>query len=201
MFWRCIHEALEVLHAAIYTRRAPRTRPAHAPRARAPRTRPAHAPRARAPHLGGKYAHLGGEYVHIGGEFYIVPRTGVFTTHTRLNTGLRLQRRPELDVAGSHAAPREEAVPHTEVLHCTQDRGVHNVHKAKHKPTPTEFYIVPRTGVFTTDTRLNSGLRLQRRPELNGDLEREFHQNRAQLDAHPVVGPVSPVALPRSRTA
>ena len=25
-------------------------------------------------------------------EFYIVPRTGVFTTYTRLNTGLRLQR-------------------------------------------------------------------------------------------------------------
>ena len=44
--------------------------------------------------------------------------------------------------------------------------------------------------MFTTDTRLNTGLRLQRRPELDGDLEREFHQNRAQLDAHPVVGPV-----------
>ena len=44
-----------------------------------------------------------------------------------------------------------------------------------------EFYIVPRTGVFTTHTRLNTGLRLQRRPELDGDLERELHQNRAQL--------------------
>ena len=52
--------------------------------------------------------------------------------------------------------------------------------------TATEFYIVPRTGVFTTDTRLNTGLRLQRRPELDGDLERELHQNCAQLDAHPV---------------
>ena len=49
-----------------------------------------------------------------------------------------------------------------------------------------EFYIVPRTGVFTTDARLNTGLRLQRRPELDGNLEREFHQNRAQLDAHRV---------------
>ena len=37
-----------------------------------------------------------------------------------------------------------------------------------------EFYIVPRTGVFTTDTRLNTGLRPQRRPELDGDLEREL---------------------------
>ena len=33
----------------------------------------------------------------------------------------------------------------------------------------TEFYIVPRTGVFTTYTRLNTGLRLQRGPELDGD--------------------------------
>ena len=58
-----------------------------------------------------------------------------------------------------------------------------------------EFYIVPRTGVFTTHTRLNTGLRLQRRPELNGDLERELHQNRAQLNAHPV----SSVAVLRLR--
>ena len=58
-----------------------------------------------------------------------------------------------------------------------------------------EFYIVPRTGVFTTDTRLNTGLRLQRRPELDGDLERELHQNRVQLDAHPV----SSVAVLRLR--
>ena len=49
-----------------------------------------------------------------------------------------------------------------------------------------EYYIVPRTGVFTTYTRLNTGLRLQRRPELDGDVERELHQNRAQLNAHPV---------------
>ena len=42
--------------------------------------------------------------------------------------------------------------------------------------TYVEFYIVPRTGVFTTYTRLNTGLRLQRGPELDGDLERELHQ-------------------------
>ena len=36
----------------------------------------------------------------------------------------------------------------------------------------TEFYIVPRTGVFTTYTRLNTSLRLHRGPELDGDLER-----------------------------
>ena len=34
---------------------------------------------------------IGSEHVQ---QFYIVPRTGVFTTHTRLTTGLRLQRRP-----------------------------------------------------------------------------------------------------------
>ena len=39
---------------------------------------------------------------------------------------------------------------------------------------------------FTTYTRLNAGLRLQRGPELDGDLERELHHNRAQLDAHPL---------------
>ena len=42
-----------------------------------------------------------------------------------------------------------------------------------------EFYIVPRTGVFTTYTRLNTGLRLQRGPELDEDLERQLYQNRA----------------------
>ena len=56
-----------------------------------------------------------------------------------------------------------------------------------------EFYIVPWTGVFTTDTRLNTGLRQQRRPELDGDLERVLH--RAQLDAHLV----SSVAVLRLR--
>ena len=49
--------------------------------------------------------------------------------------------------------------------------------------------------MFTTYTRLNTGLRLQRGPELDGDLERELHQNRAQLDEHPV----SPVAVLRLR--
>ena len=83
-------------------------------------------------------------------------------------------------------------------------RGVHNVHKAKYHtglrlqrepvwfnqswteisnanfirivPSSTRIlYIVPRTGVFTTYTKLNRGLRLrlQRGPELDGDLERE----------------------------
>ena len=49
--------------------------------------------------------------------------------------------------------------------------------------------------MFTSYTRLNTGLRLQRRPELDGDLEHELHQNRAQLDAHPEL----PVAVLRLR--
>ena len=51
--------------------------------------------------------------------------------------------------------------------------------------------------MFTTHTKLNIGLRLrlQRGPELDGDLERELYQNRAQLDAHPV----SSVAVLRFR--
>ena len=62
-------------------------------------------------------------------------------------------------------------------------------------PSSTRIlYIVPRTGVFTTHTKLNRGLRLQRGPELDGDLERELHQNRAHLDA-----PVSPVPVVRNK--
>ena len=66
------------------------------------------------------------------------------------------------------------------------------MHRAKHRPSWTEIlnanfisivpsstrilYIVRRTGVFTTHTKLNRGLRLrlQRGPELDGDLEREL---------------------------
>ena len=73
-------------------------------------------------------------------------------------------------------------VAFSRVLHCPQDRGGHNVHKAKHRPTPTRYsgdqswteisnanfirivpsstrilYIVPRTGEFTTYTKLNRG--------------------------------------------
>ena len=52
--------------------------------------------------------------------------------------------------------------------------GASFLHSSVLRVAYVEYYIVPRTGVFTTYTRLNTGLRLQRRPELDGDLEREL---------------------------
>ena len=76
---------------------------------------------------------------------YIVPRTGVFTTHTKLNRGLRLrlQRGPELD----GDLERELVSPVVAFRVCVVDFCA-----------AAQFYIVSRTGVFTTCTGLNTGV-------------------------------------------
>ena len=71
---------------------------------------------------------------HHPTQFYIVPRTGVFTTHTRLTTGLRLQRRPELDVV-AHRTPSnfEPALARATVRR--RDRSVRSRSVRTHRPT------------------------------------------------------------------
>ena len=76
-------------------------------------------------------------------EFYIVPRTGVFTTYTRLNTGLRLQRGPELD-------------------------GDHNVECPDHMAYGLSVYIVPRTGRLTARKRTTTTCCRSRSQRANG---------------------------------
>ena len=79
----------------------------------------------------------------------------------------RRQRVATVAAAAAQASPPHTAASRGDVASGAGSIGSEHVQ---------QFYIVPRTGVFTTHTRLTTGLRLQRRPELDGDLERELLQ-------------------------
>ena len=86
------------------------------------------------------------------------------------------------------------------VLHCPQDRGVHNVHKAKHRPTPTAgaYHCYPffARAARRFRTRTSSVSCPARRASFALSQDRGVH-NAHRAKQRPT--PVSPVAVLRFR--